>query len=324
MRSPSFRRAVLPRLVALVLPLALGCDGAADPVAPEALLPSTDVAPAEAVAAAGTTQRIAFTTTRKGGYDVFKMDPQGNNVAPLITSAVFEFAPAWSRDNQRLAISRQRSNGTYIHDDIWIMNADGSQGHWARSTATTYDLMFPSWSPDGKRLVLTVSISDVHYVGWMNLATGQLGVYSTGFGGLQGDHASYTPGGQILYLGPTGTTIIRMNADGTNAKTLVSSPTLLRDPAMSRDGKRVAYAKAGSTSFDLYAKTLADGSVKRLTTWDAHFEGQPAWSPDGSRIAFTSNHTGTASQIWTVPATGGAPVQITHTAATERDPAWTF
>ena len=323
MRSPSLRRTVLPRLAALVLPLALGCDGAADPVGPEAVLPSTDVAPAEAIAA-GTTQRIAFTTTRKGGYDVFKMDPQGNNVAPLITSSVFEFMPAWSRDNQRLAVSRQRSNGSSLHDDIWIMNADGSQGHWARSTPAAHDLMFPSWSPDGKRLVLTVSISDVHYAGWINLATGELGVYSTGFGGRQGDHASYTPGGQVLYLGPAGTTIIRMNADGTNARTLISSPTLLRDPAMSRDGKRVAYAKAGSISFDLYVKTLADGSVKRLTTWDAHFEGQPAWSPDGSRIAFTSNHTGAASQIWTIAATGGTPVQITHTATTERDPAWTF
>jgi TolB protein len=323
MRSPSFRRVVLPRLAALLLPLTLGCDGAADPVAPEALLPATDVAPTDVIAA-GTTQRIAFTTTRKGGYDVFKMDPQGNNVAPVITSSAFEFAPAWSRDNQRLAVSRQRFTGSSVHDDIWIMNADGSQGHWARSTPAVYDLMFPSWSPDGKRLVLTVSISDVHYAGWINLATGELGVYSTGFGGRQGDHASYTPGGQVLYLGPAGTTIIRMNADGTNARTLISSPTLLRDPAMSRDGKRVAYAKAGSISFDLYVKTLADGSVKRLTTWDAHFEGQPAWSPDGSRIAFTSNHTGAASQIWTIAATGGTPVQITHTAATERDPAWTF
>ena len=182
--------------------------------------------------------------------------------------------------------------------------------------------MFPSWSPDGKRLVVTVSLKGVPHVGWINLAIGQLGIYSTGFGGLQGQNASYTPNGQIVYLGPTGKAIIRMNADGSNPKTLVSSATLLRDPAVSPDGTRLAYAKAGATSFDIQVKTLATGAVKTLAPSATAFEGQPTWSPDGTRIAFTSNRSGPATQIWTMTAAGGSLLRITHTTATERDPAW--
>jgi len=85
------------------------CDGADDPVAPaaEPLAGEQEAAAPEYTLAAGTTQRIVFTSTRKGGYDVFKMDPQGSNLVPLATSTDFEFSPAWSWDNKRIALVRK-------------------------------------------------------------------------------------------------------------------------------------------------------------------------------------------------------------------------
>jgi hypothetical protein len=88
--------------------LALGaCDSAESPLnlAEDQLAPATEPVPAEAVApdnalALITSQRIAFTSTRNGGYDIYKMDPQGNNAAPLATSADMEWAPAWSYNNK--------------------------------------------------------------------------------------------------------------------------------------------------------------------------------------------------------------------------------
>ena len=47
----------------------------------------------------------------------------------------------------------------------------------------------------------------------------------------------------------------------------------------------------------------------------------PRWSPDGQHIAFSWGKSGNFD-IWTIPATGGNPKQITDDPADERDPFW--
>jgi Tol biopolymer transport system component len=47
----------------------------------------------------------------------------------------------------------------------------------------------------------------------------------------------------------------------------------------------------------------------------------PRWSPTGDRIAFTSTRTGT-SQVFVVPANGGAAEQISHESGGAFTPAW--
>src|ERR1700680_3093143 len=49
--------------------------------------------------------------------------------------------------------------------------------------------------------------------------------------------------------------------------------------------------------------------------------GRPTWSPDGSSIAFISNMSG-RNNIWTVPADGGWPVQLTISDQRQSSPAW--
>src|ERR1700681_2141723 len=49
--------------------------------------------------------------------------------------------------------------------------------------------------------------------------------------------------------------------------------------------------------------------------------GRPTWSPDGKSIAFISNMSG-RNNIWTVPADGGWPVQLTISDQRQSHPAW--
>jgi len=49
--------------------------------------------------------------------------------------------------------------------------------------------------------------------------------------------------------------------------------------------------------------------------------GRPTWSPDGQSIAFISNMSG-RNNIWTVPADGGWPVQLTISDQRQSSPAW--
>src|SRR5216684_4181645 len=49
--------------------------------------------------------------------------------------------------------------------------------------------------------------------------------------------------------------------------------------------------------------------------------GRPTWSPDGKQIAFISNISG-RNNLWTVPAEGGWPVQLTVSNQRQDAPAW--
>jgi len=314
---------VLPQLIVLAVSLALGaCDGSESPLAPaeESLAPESEATAPDYLVTSGTS-RIVFTSARTGGYDIFKMDPQGYHVLQLTKSA-YAGEPAWSQTNSRIAMVRERLDANKTsHTDIYVINADGSNGHWARPTPFPYHLRYPSWSPDGSRILLTVQQMGKPYLAWLVLATGQVKFITSGGSGVQGNYPSYDPTGtKIIFVGPNGQTVEQMNLDGTGRKTLILSTTLLAVPRFSPDGKKIVFQRLSGYNVDIWVKNLVDGSVTRLTT-DLAYDGQPSWSPDGSKIAFMSDRSGKA-QIWTMSANGGNQVRITNTATAEKDPAW--
>ena len=79
---------------------------------------------------------------------------------------------------------------------------------------------------------------------------------------------------------------------------------LTTDPALSPDGKMIAYAsdRGGDGGLDIWIQQLANGESIRLTN-DPSDDHQPSFSPDGSTIVFRSERD--RGGIYTVPALGG-------------------
>jgi Tol biopolymer transport system component len=324
---------LLPRLFFLSATLALAACGDSDsPLAPggveEAPVTADEALQAsapEALAATLSAQRITFASYRNGNEDIYSMDPQGYNVKRLTTVSAYEVAPAWSWDNKRIALVRPRKDAANVtHSDIYLINADGSNGHWARSTPSPYDLMYPSWHPDGSHLLVTVAKDGKWYVGWLQLASGVIGNVAIGGQAVLGKQASYDATGQrIVYVSTSSYkyTLDVVNANGTGHATLLSaSGSTIDRPAFSQDGKQIAFANTASNGdYEIFVRK-ADGSIKRLT-YSTGTDGWPTWSPDGSKIVFTSGRNGKA-QLWSMIATGGSATRLSHNSYSEQTPAY--
>ena len=332
-RHPLLRsyRPRLGRLLALVAPLAFAaCAGDDSPPAPADAPPVPATAESAAVETAApdqallaSAQRILFVSTRAGGYDVFKMDPTGANVARVTFFGYYGTEPAWAWDNNRIALIRPRKDAQSVeHADLFLMNADGSNKHWARSQASSFDMRYPSWSPDGVHIVLAVMFGGTPYLATLNVTNGNMAFILHGGKVIRGNFPTYDKTGKrVLYVDGTGKVIIQLDLSTDTGYYMVTSAYTMGCPQLSPDGTRIAFQKVVGPNVDVYVKYLYGGAERRLTT-DPGYDGVPTWSPDGTRIAFQSQRTG-KSQIWVVnSATGGSLTQITKSAFEEKSATW--
>ena len=97
------------------------------------------------------------------------------------------------------------------------------------------------------------------------------------------------------------------------------APELEVDPALSPDGKFIAYSAGPAGLMHLYVRQIAGGRVIALTDDNHGNCRSPQWSPDGTQIVFRSE-----SGISVIPALGGTPRLLVESPAgmSLYSPAW--
>lgn len=94
-----------------------------------------------------------------------------------------------------------------------------------------------------------------------------------------------------------------------------------RHPAISPDGRQVAFTSDRGGNPDLWVIPVTGGTARQLTNHPGDDTG-PAWSPDGLQIAFDSTRDDPAGDIYRVAAAGGAATRLSTDPAADSQPAW--
>jgi len=224
-----------------------------------------------------------------GDYCILLADSNGSNMRPL-TAYLFagegentQGEPRWSPDGTVLAFTNDSNDPA--RQGLYLMAPAGTD---VRKIA---EGGFPSWSPDGQRLVYQAA------------GSGGTDLYSVAKDGTQRtnltrtaqageDEPVWSPDGQhIAYIGEVDgeSQVFVMNADGSGQHAV----TDIRNdgiggysPVWSPDGTTIAFEVYQDDQWDLYT-VRGDGTDLVHLTNDPGDEHTPRWAPDGTAIAFT-------------------------------------
>jgi dipeptidyl aminopeptidase/acylaminoacyl peptidase len=144
-----------------------------------------------------------------------------------------------------------------------------------------------------------------------------------------------SPSGRLVFsakpgVGPTGgweheMEIYSANLDGSGIRQLTHNRAFDNDPAVSPDGRRVAFSRRVDGRGQIFTMRL-DGSHAVRVTHDNDRDRLPVWSPDGRRLLYLSQpagHGGFAGrELFAVPAAGGKGRRLTHNKISEEAAAY--
>ncbi len=91
-----------------------------------------------------------------------------------------------------------------------------------------------------------------------------------------------------------------------------------RQPALSPDGRSVAFVSNRDGAYNVYVTLLGGGNLIQITK-GIEAKAHPAWSTDGAELAYAALNESGLWDIWEVAALGGEPRLLLRDAA---DPAW--
>ena len=243
-------------------------------------------------------------------------------VVPLTALPGHEDAATFSPDGQQVAFSWNGEKGD--NGDIYVKLIGASELH--RLTTDPAADAFPAWSPDGRQIAFVrwspPGINAIHLISPLGGADRKLSDLSVGSGAT----LSWSPDGQWIAAArvgfpaettPDARSIYLIPVEGGEPRRLTQAQQagLDRAPALSPDGRRLAYAACVTRLMpwpcdvhvvELGPDLVPTGSPRRLTRQGFQI-GRIAWAPDGRSLVYDTELGPGVFYLWQVDADGRWP-----------------
>jgi TolB protein len=225
---------------------------------------------------------------------------------------------AFPGTNGKLAFVSPR-NGFPTDSNLLTMTSTGASQ--TPVTAWNGDELYPSWSPDGAKLVFQYDNGTSPEI-WTILSNGTGQVRLTN--NTDGDrHPEWSPDGtQIVFASDRGAGTLNdlyvMNANGTGQTAITNTPDVDEDyPSWSPNGTKIVFSRDG----DLATISPTGTGLVPLTA-TARMEIEPDWSPNQTQIVFRVG-INADDDIYKMNADGSGVTNLTNTAPVVKEhPVW--
>ena len=258
-----------------------------------------------------------------------------------------------SPDGSQLAWLRPTGDAEDSPRELWVSPVSGGPGRRIGAVASTPDLLLhPSWSPDGRSIVISVHARSLYAsyrtaIYLIDVERGDGRVLTTRPGPGGNFEVAWSPDGRsIAFVGVpdealpppplTETTqappmdIFVVAADGSGERNVTNSPQDEYAPHWSPDGRRLAYINDYRTLQIVDADTWQPSGPVDATAMDGF-----TWSPDGSAILWYSivvtelapSSDGSSQQdvkttLRSIPLDDSAPWSVVVPGSLNCDPSW--
>lgn len=226
---------------------------------------------------------------------------------------------AWVRGHTGLAVVGREQESSFRQ--LWYVSYPNGPAKRLGNDIDSY--VGVSVSEDGKRLV-SVQLQTLSNIYLLKPGAGASPVQITPGTGRYFDLTWNGENGILYASDSTGSADIwAMNADGSEQHQLTGGSGLTWAPAMSPDGRYMAYHTNRNGSWNIWRADVDGTNPKRLTE-GSHDSNWPHFGPDGKFVFFHRTDLRGAWNIWKVPVEGGDAVQVTsvmtmHPAVSMRD-----
>lgn len=152
---------------------------------------------------------------------------------------------------------------------------------------TNIETSYPSWSPDGRQLVVQSNRNDDDSEIYLMNDKGE-GLRRLTFRPGLDEYPAFSPDGEkIVFVSKQDENqdIFMMSLDGTNLTNLTNHPEKDIHPQFSPDGSDILFNSNRTGNFDLYLIDIKGNDIVQLTS-SPDDETYAHWSPDGRAVVF--------------------------------------
>ena len=266
--------------------------------------------------------RLVFVVRAGKRYTLHVTDADGEGAQVALSSGEPIISPAWSPDGKKLAyVSFEDQKAV-----VWVQElATGARQRIANFRGSN---SAPAWTPDAQRLAVALSQEGSTQL-YTVAASGGAPQRLTRSNAIDTEPV-YSPDGQSLYFvsdrggGPQiyrlpAAAAAAVNGGHSAAERVTFSGSYNISPAISPDGKLLAYITRQGSAYRLVSQDLGQGTITPLT--DTQDDESPSFAPNGRLLMYATRMQG-QDVLMTTTLDGKIKTRLISTGADMREPAW--